>query len=95
MRTREVLAALRRSGGGTVAVSEEEIRSAARELPETTGLYVEPTSAAAAAAHSRLVTEGTIRPGQLTVLIMTGTGVKATQRFAEILGMTVQGVSLL
>jgi threonine synthase len=89
VRLKEVLQAIRRSDGQTIAVSEDEIRSAARELPETTGLYVEPTSAAAAAAHSRLVADGTIRPGQLTVLIMTGTGVKATQRFGEILGMSV------
>ena len=57
VRAREVLAGLRRSGGATVAVSEVEIEEALLELGRI-GLYVEPTSAIAAAAFTRLLQRG-------------------------------------
>ena len=53
VRAREVLAAVRRSGGATVAVSEAEIEGALFELSRI-GLYAEPTSALAAAAFTKL-----------------------------------------
>jgi threonine synthase len=84
VRAREVLAALRRSGGATVAVSEAEIEGALFELGRI-GLYVEPTSAIAAAAFTRLLEGGVIRPGETTVLVLTGAGLKATQRIGELL----------
>ncbi len=77
VRTREVLAAVRRSGGRTVAVSEGEIEAAHGELART-GLYVEPTSASAAAALSKLLNARVVRPEDTTVLVLTGTGLKAT-----------------
>lgn len=86
VRGREVLAALRRSGGGTVAVSETAIEGALMELART-GLYVEPTCAMAAAALSDLTASGAIRPGETTVVVLTGTGIKATPRIAELLGL--------
>ena len=85
VRTREVLAALRRSGGGTVAVTEDEIVEAAIDLARS-GLYAEPTSASAAAGLSILLARGAIRPEQTTVVILTGTGLKATQRMGELMG---------
>ncbi len=85
VRLKEVLGALRRSAGGTVAVSEEEIVAAFWELAAS-GLYVEPTCAGTAAALSRLLQAGTIKPEERTVLLMTGTGLKATQRVGEMLG---------
>ena len=85
VRAREVLAALRRSGGATVAVSEAEIEKALFELGRI-GLYVEPTSALAAAAFTKLMERGIIQPGETTVLVLTGSGLKATQRIGELLG---------
>jgi threonine synthase len=85
VRAREVLAALRRSGGATVAVSEAEIEGALFELSRI-GLYVEPTSAIAAAAFTKLIEHGVIQPGETTVLVLTGSGLKATQRIGELLG---------
>jgi threonine synthase len=87
VRTREVLAALRRSGGGTVAVTEDEIVSALMKLA-TSGLYAEPTSASAAAALSNLLAQGRIEPGETTVVVLTGSGLKATQRIGETMGVT-------
>lgn len=85
VRMREVQVALRRSRGGTVAVSEDEIIAATHDLAGT-GLYAEPTSAGAAAGLSKLVAAGAIRSGETTVVVLTGSGLKATQRMAEFLG---------
>jgi threonine synthase len=85
VRAREVLAAVRRSGGATVTVSEVEIEEALFELGRI-GLYVEPTSAIAAAAFTRLLERGVIQPGETTVLVLTGAGLKATRRIGELMG---------
>lgn len=84
VRPREVLAAIRRSLGGTVAVSERDITKASLRLPASTGLYAEPTCAMAAAALTKLHAAGTIRDGEITVVLLTGTGLKATQRISEL-----------
>jgi threonine synthase len=86
---REVLAAIRRSGGGAVAVAEDEIVRATLELAGT-GLYAEPTSATAAAALTRLVAEGRIGADETTVVVLTGGGLKATQRIGELVGAAPQ-----
>ena len=74
-----------RSGGGTVAVSEDEIRAALRRLASI-GLYVEPTCAGSAAAASRLLADGRIRQGETTVVLLTGTGLKASAFMTEFFG---------
>jgi threonine synthase len=86
VRMREVLAAIRRSGGGSVTVSEDEILRAVMELAGQ-GFYAEPTSATAAAAFSRLLAEGRIGPDETTVLVLTGSGLKATQRIGALMGV--------
>ena len=86
VRTREVLAAIRRSGGAAVSVSEEEIVEAMNDLAKS-GLYVEPTSASAAAALGDLLRRGVIRPEETTVVVLTGAGLKATQRIGELMGV--------
>jgi threonine synthase len=84
LRLREVLHAIRRSAGSTVAITESAILSAAISLARQ-GLYVEPTSAQAAAALTQLLDEGTIGREETSVLILTGSGLKATQRYQELL----------
>jgi len=84
VRTRDVLAAIRRSGGATVAVTDDEIVAAMWALARG-GIYAEPTSASAAAALSKLWRDGVIAPDETTVVVLTGTGLKATQRIAELL----------
>ena len=85
VRAREVLGALRRSAGGTVAVSEAEIEAALFDLSRI-GLYAEPTSALAAAGLTKLMERGVVQPGETTVVVLTGSGLKATRRVAELLG---------
>ena len=84
VRPREVLAALRRSGGGAVSVSEVEIADAVFSLAAQ-GLYAEPTSAMAAAGLGKLWASGTIAERETTVVLLTGTGAKATPKIAELL----------
>jgi threonine synthase len=86
VRTREVLAAIRRSGGAIVSVTEEEIVEALNDLARS-GLYAEPTSASAAAALTDLHRRGVILSGQATVVVLTGGGLKATQRIGELMGV--------
>ncbi|MGO9742031.1 MAG: pyridoxal-phosphate dependent enzyme [Roseiarcus sp.] len=86
VRGAEVLAAIRRCGGTALAVSESAIEAACRELASC-GLYAEPTSAVAAAGLSRLLSEGRIAGGEVAVVVLTGGGLKATQRWSEWLGV--------
>jgi threonine synthase len=86
VRTTEVLSALRRSDGGVVAVAEEEIAPALAALAQL-GLFVEPTAAAAGAALTRLLQEGTIVADQSTVVVLTGHGLKAADRIGDLLGI--------
>jgi threonine synthase len=83
-RVREVLAAVRDSGGAVVAVSEDEIAGALRALARK-GLYVEPTSAAAAAGLTQLIRAGAIAQSRKTVLVLTGSGLKAGERIGAVL----------
>ncbi|MCH6111198.1 pyridoxal-phosphate dependent enzyme, partial [Salmonella enterica] len=80
---REVLQAIRASGGQTVAVPEADIIAAVRKLAAM-GLYAEPTSATAAAALDRLRARGAIRDAERTVVLLTGTGIKATQFMTDL-----------
>jgi len=77
LRLQEMLAALKVTGGAALAISEEEIIAALRRLCAM-GLYVEPTSALAAAALTRL--GETIAARETTVVILTATGLKASAR---------------
>jgi threonine synthase len=86
VRTAEVLSALRRSGGGVAAVPEGEIAPALKALGRL-GLFVEPTAATAAAALTDLLRDGTIRADQTTVVVLTGHGLKATDKIGELLGV--------
>jgi threonine synthase len=86
VRTAEVLAALRRSGGGAVAVPEADIAPSVAGLGRM-GLFAEPTAATAAAGFAQLLQAGTIRPEETTVVVLTGHGLKATDRIAELLAI--------
>jgi threonine synthase len=83
-RVREVLAAVRDSGGAIVAVSEDKIVASLGALAGQ-GFYVEPTSAAAAAGLSQLMRSGAIRRNESTVLVLTGSGLKASEKIGELL----------
>jgi threonine synthase len=80
---------VRESGGSVVAVEEAEIVQALRDLARL-GLYVEPTAAAAAAGLTRLLASGVIRPREDTVLVLTGSGLKASATIGELLKLAAR-----
>lgn len=82
----EVLEALRVSGGRTVSVEEDAIVAALSALARM-GLFVEPTSAAAAAGLTALLARGAVARGETTVLVLTGSGLKATEVISRALGL--------
>lgn len=83
LRLREIIGALRESGGSTVALTEQEIVTALGQLARQ-GLFAEPTCASAAAALDRLSSAGSIKAGETTVVIVTGTGLKAASTVADL-----------
>ena len=88
LRVMECLTAMRESGGGAVMLSEAEIAEAALMLARR-GVYVEPTCAQAAAAFGKLLAARKIAASESTVIVLTGTGLKATPRYAEMLGVEI------
>ena len=88
IRLHEVLGALRETEGGAVMLSETEIATAIFDLARI-GIYVEPTAAQVAAAFAKLLASGAISAEQTTVLVLTGSGLKATARIAELLGVAL------
>lgn len=88
IRLPEVVAALHGSRGGAVLLTEAEIRAELFGLAAM-GLYVEPTCAQAAAAYGKLLQSGAIRPEETTVVVLTGTGIKATPLVAGLLGIAL------
>ncbi len=67
-----MLRALRDSGGGAVAVPEQQIESAAAEMRMREGVDAGPEGGAALLALRDLLSRGAIRPGELTVVFNTG-----------------------
>ena len=90
VRMSRLLAALRRSRGGTVAVSEDDIARAAQELARA-GLYAEPTAAMAAGGLARLRAAGEIRDGETVVVLLTGGGLKAGAWYERATGVATAG----
>ena len=78
-----VLKRIRESKGKIVAVSENKIWQSLQKLAKM-GFYVEPTSATVTAGLSKLIMNGEIKPGESTVVILTGFGLKATNKILEL-----------
>jgi threonine synthase len=83
LRLRPMLAALKEAGGGATGVAEAAIVGALRRLCGE-GLFVEPTSATAAAALDDFAASGAIRPRETTVVVLSGSGLKAAATVAEL-----------
>jgi threonine synthase len=87
-----VLRAIRSTGGKAISVTEDEIEQALAELLKS-GTYVEPTSAVALAGLRKLSAGGDVDPGGRNVVVLTGSGLKASAAIDEIIGRTVDSVS--
>src|SRR5438445_629186 len=70
-----VLTAVRESGGAITSVDDATL-VAARDALARSGLYVEPTSALVPAGLEQLVADGLIRPSDVVLAALTGSGLK-------------------
>ncbi|HYN85607.1 MAG TPA: threonine synthase [Pyrinomonadaceae bacterium] len=77
-----ILDALRASKGTAVAVTDEELLMAAREMGETEGLFVAPEGAACLPALRTLIERGEVGRDERVVLFNTGAGVKYLESYA-------------
>ncbi|GAA3338404.1 pyridoxal-phosphate dependent enzyme [Amorphoplanes nipponensis] len=84
VRDREVLAAIRESGGDLAAVAEADIAPATFELAGR-GLYAEPTSAIVVPAIREFRRRGTLRAGETAVVVLTGSALKAGDAVGRLL----------
>jgi threonine synthase len=81
-----ILDAVRDTGGTALAVSEDAIRQAQREMGKLAGVYAAPEAAATWAAVSRLRRTGFLSGEERVVLFCTGMGLKypsPTARLSE------------
>src|SRR5437870_1757264 len=71
-----ILDILRQSGGGAVAVDDEEMIRVTREVGSSEGLFVSPEGAACFAALRSLCSAGKIASAERVVIFNTGSGIK-------------------
>lgn len=83
LRLKEVVTAVRSSGGRTVALEEDAIVAALRRTA-LLGLLPELTSATAVAGFDRLAQGGFIHSSEETVVILSGTGIKNAGAISEL-----------
>jgi threonine synthase len=76
---REILQAVRETGGSIEVVSDQEIWETLQKLAQQ-GIYVEPTAAVAPAALTALLQRRTFPEDSTAVVALTGIGLKATEK---------------
>jgi threonine synthase len=74
---------LRKSGGGALAVVDEEMIAATREVGAAEGLFVAPEGAACFVALRKLLDEGKIGADESVVIFNTGSGIKYLDCYDE------------
>jgi len=76
-----ILDALRASGGTAVAVTDEELIAATREIGAAEGLFCAPEGAACLPALKKLLDAGQVKQDERIVLFNTGAGVKYLESY--------------
>jgi threonine synthase len=76
-----ILDALRESNGAAIAVSDEELLAAVKEIGSAEGVFAAPEGAACLPALRRLIERGEVKPDERVVLFNTGAGVKYLEAF--------------
>ena len=77
-----ILDAIRASGGAAVAVTDEELLAATREIGAAEGVFCAPEGAACLPALRKLLTDGQVERNERVVLFNTGAGVKYLESFS-------------
>ena len=86
----KALNAVRESGGTMVAVSDEAILDAMRELGRTSGIFGEPAGVTGTAGLKVLVEKGVIGADEKVVSIVTGNGLKDVQNAIKAVGEPIK-----
>lgn len=86
----KALNAVRESGGTMVAVSDEAILDAMRELGRTSGIFGEPAGVTGTAGLKILVEKGIIGADEKVVSIVTGNGLKDVQNAIKAVGEPIK-----
>jgi threonine synthase len=76
-----ILDALRESGGTAIAVTDEELIAATREIGAAEGVFCAPEGAACLPALRKLLDTGEVSANERVVLFNTGAGVKYLEAF--------------
>jgi threonine synthase len=76
-----ILDAIRASGGTALAVTDEELIAATREIGAAEGVFCAPEGAACLPALRKLLADGMVKPDDCVVLFNTGSGVKYLECF--------------
>ena len=76
-----ILDAIRASGGTAIAVTDDELIAAVREISAATGIFAAPEGAACLPALRKLVEQGEVHDGESVVLFNTGSGIKYLEAF--------------
>jgi threonine synthase len=82
VRGKQILEAVKKSGGSFLEVQEEEVKRAIRRISQK-GFYIEPTAAATAAGVLQYLKRSD--PEEAIVSVFTGHGLKATEKILKIL----------
>src|SRR5437870_7385461 len=77
-----IIDALRASGGTAIAVTDEELIAATKEIGAAEGIFCAPEGAACLPALKKLLAHGSIRADERVVLFNTGSGVKYVESFS-------------
>ena len=77
-----IIDALRASGGTAVAVTDEELIEATKEIGAGEGIFCAPEGAACLPALRKLMIDGTVKSNDRVVLFNTGSGVKYVESFS-------------
>jgi threonine synthase len=76
---------IRSSGGWADSASDPEIVAGMRLLAEEEGIFGETAGGVSVAVARKLLQAGRIRPGEITILCITGNGLKTTDALAQAL----------
>ena len=82
------LDAVRQTGGGLAAVTDEEIVDAIKLLARTEGIFAETAGGVTIATLQRLAREGIVRPDERVVAYVTGHGLKTLDAVEPTVGPT-------
>jgi len=77
-----IIDALRESAGAAIAVTDEELIAATREIGAAEGLFCAPEGAACLPALRKMIEAGQVKPEERVVLFNTGAGVKYLESFS-------------